>query len=80
MLKLLKLHNIIREAEERGEFWAILPDPATKTRYDVFVVDGNILKEFWKWFGTYSRPDNEPVPKLMMTFKNSGDLFEGNDV
>jgi len=80
MSKLAKLRNIIKEAEERGEFWAMLPDPATKTRYDVFVVNSDIFKEFWIWFGTYSRPDNEPVPKLMMSFRNAEELFGGNDV
>jgi len=79
MSKLTKLRNIIRETEGRGEFWAILPDPATNTRYDVFVANSDIFKEFWKWFGTYSRPDNEPVPKLMMTFKNVEDLFGEGD-
>ena len=80
MSKLSELYEAMKEAEDGGEFFAILPTPSERIkRYDVFVANGDIFKEFWKWWGTYSRPDDEPVSRLVTSFKNVEDLWGKKD-
>lgn len=76
MSKLSELYEVMKEAEDGEEFFAILPTPSERIkRYDVFIANGDIFKEFWKWWGTYSKPDDEPVPGLVMSFRNVEDLW-----